>query len=108
MSMLRVLYACITQQHDIRLVVLAGFICIFGCLTAINLFFRAREAAGKRRLILLSAAAAVFGAGVWATHFVAELAFRPGLPVAYDIDLTALSFVIAMLVTWLGIAAALR
>ena len=30
-----------------------------------------------------------------------SLAFEPGLPVAYDIDLTALSLLIAVALTWL-------
>jgi len=105
---LKVLYSCITEQHDIRLVVLAGLVCIFGCFTAINLFVRAREAVGPRRFALVSAAAGVFGAGVWTTHFIAELAFKPGLPVAYDTDLTALSLGTAILVAWFGMLATLR
>ncbi len=56
----------------------------------------------------MSAAAGVFGAGVWTTHFIAELSFKPGLPIAYDTDLTALSLVIAILVSWLGMLATLR
>jgi PAS domain S-box-containing protein len=106
--MLKVLYACLTQKHDLRLVLVAGVVCIFACFTAIELFFRAREAAGRRRLALLSGAAAIFGAGVWATHFVAELAFQPGLPIAYHSGLTALSFFIAVGLTWPGMAAAVR
>jgi NO-binding membrane sensor protein with MHYT domain len=51
---------------------------------AVNLCTHARETEARRRLALVSAAALVFAAGVWATHFVAELAFRPGLPIAYD------------------------
>jgi len=105
---LKVLYSCITEQHDIRLVVLAGLVCIFGCFTAINLFVRAREAVGQRRFALVSAAAGVFGAGVWTTHFIAELAFKPGLPIAYDTDLTALSLGTAILVAWFGMLATLR
>ena len=34
-----------------------------------------------------------FGFGVWATHFVAMLAFSPGMPTAYDVPLTALSLI---------------
>jgi NO-binding membrane sensor protein with MHYT domain len=104
----KTVYTCITDRHDLRLVLLAAIVCIFGCFTAVNLFVRAREAIGKRRLALVSAAAAVFGAGVWTTHYVAELAFKPGLPIAYDGYLTALSIVIAMSVAWLGMAVALR
>lgn len=106
--MFKVLYACITEEHDIRLVVLAGCICIFGSFTGVSLLVRAREAFGKRRLALPSAAAVVFGTGVWTTHFVAELAFKPGLPIAYDTDLTALSLAVAIFVAWVGMLAALR
>jgi NO-binding membrane sensor protein with MHYT domain len=106
--MLKVLFSCIREQHDLRLVVLAACVCIFGCFTAVNLLVPAREAAGKRRLALVSTAAGVFGASVWTTHFIAELAFEPGLPIAYDADLTALSLVIAIIVAWLGMVAALQ
>lgn len=106
--MFEVLCAYITEEHDIRLVILAGCACIFGSFTGVSLLVRAREAFGKRRLALLSAAAAVFGAGVWTTHFVAELAFKPGLPIVYDTGLTALSLAVAISVAWVGMLAALR
>ena len=38
---------------------------------------------------------------------MAELAFRPGLPIAYDLGFTALSVVVAVLVSGLGLAIAL-
>src|ERR1700756_2163936 len=106
--MLKVLYSCIREQHGLRLVILAACVCVFGCFTAVNLLVPAREAAGKRRLALMSTAAGVFGASVWTTHFIAELAFEPGLPIAYDADLTALSLVIAIILAWLGMVAALQ
>lgn len=106
--MLSVLYACITEQHDLRLVALAALLCLFSCFTAVNLFLHASDAKGKSRAIWHAAAAIVFGSGVWATHFVAELAYNPGVPIGYDIGLTLLSIAIAMGVTWLGIAIALR
>jgi diguanylate cyclase len=90
----KVLYACIVEQHDIRLFILGGCICIFGCFTAVSLLVRAQETFGKQRLVRLSGAATVFGAGVWTTHFIAELAFKPGLPITYDTGLIALSLAI--------------
>jgi diguanylate cyclase (GGDEF)-like protein/PAS domain S-box-containing protein len=48
----------------------------------------------------------VTGCGIWATHFIAMLAFTPGVPVAYDPWLTVLSLAAAMLVTSLGLAIA--
>jgi NO-binding membrane sensor protein with MHYT domain/nitrogen-specific signal transduction histidine kinase len=105
--MLRI-YACLTEQHDLRLVALAGAICLFACYTGLDLLARARDLARGRRLIWSSAAAIVFGSGIWATHFVAELAYSPGLPVAYDIGLTALSLVVAVALSWLGMMIVLR
>ncbi|HLI11270.1 MAG TPA: MHYT domain-containing protein [Alphaproteobacteria bacterium] len=105
--MLRVL-SCITGEHDLRLVVLAGLVCAFACYTAFSLVDRSRESGAKHmRWIWISGAAVVTGCGVWATHFVAMLAFQPHLPIGYDLGLTALSIAIAVSVTWLGLALAL-
>jgi two-component system sensor histidine kinase/response regulator len=102
-------YWCLTAQHDFRLVVLAVIVCLLACSATTSLFVRAREAARRGKLVLLSVVtAAVFGSGVWTTHFVAELAYRPGLPVGFDIGLTVLSLGIAISITWLGMLAALR
>ncbi|HXQ53399.1 MAG TPA: MHYT domain-containing protein [Stellaceae bacterium] len=106
--MLKVIYLCVTEQHDLRLVALAGFICLFACFTACNIFARAGEARGGRRLLWVAAVSFVFGCGVWTTHFVAELAYRPGLPVSYDPGITALSAVLAVAVTLMGIVVALE
>ncbi|HEX3496637.1 MAG TPA: diguanylate cyclase, partial [Methylocella sp.] len=105
--MLRV-YACITEQHDVRLVFLAAMICVYACLISMNLFVRANGAGRDRPRSWLFVAATVFGAGVWATHFIAELAYEPGFPISYDAGLTALSFVAAIEATWLGMFVAHR
>src|ERR1700689_5064675 len=103
------IYGCLTAQHDIRLVILAAIVCLFASFTAASLLIRGREAVKRGKLFVLSAAAAlVFGGGVWATHFVAELAFQPGLPIGWDTDLTILSLVIAVVVSWLGLFTMLR
>src|SRR5258708_5346785 len=39
------------------------------------------------------------GGGIWSMHFIAMLAFVTPMPVAYDISLTALSFLVAVIVT---------
>lgn len=100
------LYACVTEQHDLRLVLVAGVICLLASYTAFSLTARVRP--GDRSAIAwLAAAAFVTGSGVWATHFVAMLAFRPGIPVNYDFGLTALSVVIAVIVSGCGWFAAI-
>ena len=105
--MLRV-YGCITEQHDFRLVLLAALVCVLACYTALSLIARARETEARRRLAWVSAASVVFGGGVWATHFVAMLAFRPGFPIGYDVGLTLMSIAVAVVIAWLGFALGLR
>ncbi|HEX3864488.1 MAG TPA: response regulator [Stellaceae bacterium] len=106
--MLRI-YGCLVDQHDLRLVVLAGLICFFANFTSSNLIVRARQAEGNsKQLTWLVAAAIVFSSGVWTTHFVAELAYMPGIPVGYDITLTVASFIVALIASYLGLFVALR
>jgi diguanylate cyclase (GGDEF)-like protein/PAS domain S-box-containing protein len=93
--MLRVI-GCITQQHDLRLVVLAAFICVLTCGTTVNLMAGAQTKKGATSLAHVLAASAVFGSGVWSLHFVAMLAFISGTPIAYDISLTFISVLIAI------------
>ncbi|MGB8840907.1 MAG: MHYT domain-containing protein [Aliidongia sp.] len=106
--MLRI-YGCLTTQHDLPLVLLAVMVCLFSCFATSVLMVRGREAARRGKIGLLSAVvAAVFGGGIWTTHFIAELAYRPGLPLAFDANLTVLSLVVAIGVAWLGMLAAFR
>jgi diguanylate cyclase len=99
-------YTCITQEHDLRLVGLAAAICALASFTAIDLLHHVRLSSGRTRLLWLAVAATSTGFGIWATHFIAMLAFSPGLPSAYNISLTALSLVVAIAVTGLGLAIA--
>src|SRR5277367_4561833 len=98
------IYGCVTERHDIRLVLLAGAVCIFGCFATANLLARTREAARRGKLAVLSlVTACVFGCSIWTTHFIAQLAYEPGLPVGYDVALTALSLAVGIAIAWLGL-----
>ncbi len=99
--MLHVL-GCITEQHDLRLVALAGVLCFFACATAMTMVGRARATVGRVQFIWISAAGVVAGCGIWATHFVAMLAYQTGLPASYDGALTVLSAFIAIFVSGVG------
>src|SRR5580658_5178122 len=106
--MLRI-YGCLTTQHDLRLVMLAVVVCLIVCLATANLVVHARESRQHGKLLWLSAAAAiVYGGGIWTTHFVAELAYRPGLPIGYDVGLTLLSLTLAVAIAWIGLYTFLR
>jgi len=92
--MYRVL-TCLVTEHDWRLVVLAGAICAFASAVAISLFHRARASHGRTRAIWVCLDAAVGGCGIWATHFVAMLAYDPGAGAGYNIPITLLSLLFA-------------
>jgi diguanylate cyclase (GGDEF)-like protein/PAS domain S-box-containing protein len=55
----------------------------------------------------LSLDAAAAGFGIWATHFIAMLAYDPGIGAGYNVALTVLSLLIAILITGAGLAIAL-
>src|SRR3954466_1144208 len=103
--MLRVL-TCLGTEHDWRLVIVAGVVCFLTSLTAINRFGRARALAGRARVTWLAAAGAAAGCGIWATHFIAMLAYEPRISIGYGIALTALSLVAAVVVTGTGLGVA--
>jgi signal transduction histidine kinase/NO-binding membrane sensor protein with MHYT domain/DNA-binding response OmpR family regulator/HPt (histidine-containing phosphotransfer) domain-containing protein len=69
---------------------------------------RARATFGRAQLIWLAAAGVVAGCGIWATHFVAMLAYQTSLPVEYDARLTILSALIAIVLSAAGYWVAIR
>jgi diguanylate cyclase len=98
---------CIAYEHDLRLVALAAAVCTLASFTAISLLHHVRRSTGRMRLAWLAVSATATGFGIWATHFIAMLAFSPGIPNAYNIALTALSLIAAIFLTGAGLAVAL-
>ncbi|PVM84597.1 EAL domain-containing protein [Caulobacter endophyticus] len=103
--MLKVL-TCLTGQHDFRLVLVAGLVCFAACFTAFRLFSRLRGARGLVRGAWLLLTGLVAGSGVWATHFIAMVAYDPGLKTGYSPAGTLLSLMIAVLFMAAGFAVA--
>lgn len=104
--MFRVL-TCLTAEHDWRLVMLAGAVCFLASIVAVTIFHRAVASQSMTRLIWIVIAGAAIGYGIWATHFIAMLAYGPGVPTGYGVALTSLSLAVAMVLTsgGLGVAA---
>jgi NO-binding membrane sensor protein with MHYT domain/methyl-accepting chemotaxis protein len=97
------IYNCLTTQHDWRLVVAAALICLLASLVAFSLFQIARLTVGRQRIGWIALAGVAAGCGIWATHFVAMLAYDPGIPIGFDIALTFASLLIAVLFTSVGL-----
>ncbi len=103
-----VLFDFFTSGHDVRLVALAAGVCLVSAYACMSLLHHARQATGRMRLAWNSVAALAVGFGIWVTHFIAVVAYRPGFVWGYDLGLTAASLGIAVLVCGLGLALAIR
>jgi diguanylate cyclase (GGDEF)-like protein/PAS domain S-box-containing protein len=99
--MLRVLN-CLTEEHVWQFVLPASAMCLVVSLAAISLLRRARITGGHIRLVWTGIAGTVFGCGIWGTHFIAILGYRPGITIAYGIELTVASLIVAVAVSSAG------
>jgi diguanylate cyclase (GGDEF)-like protein len=97
---------CLVTEHDWRLVVLGGTICWLASAVAISLLHRARASQGRTRAVWVGLDAAVSGCGIWATHFVAMLAYDPGTGAGYNIPITLISLVFAIAISAVGLGIA--
>ncbi|MEJ5976119.1 EAL domain-containing protein [Novosphingobium sp. PS1R-30] len=96
-------FSCITQEHDLRLLLVAVAICFFTELTSFTLAGDIRRMATlpQRRWSVMIAF--VVASGIWATHFIAMLAYQPHLPSAYSPLLTVLSFAVCFAVCFAAV-----
>lgn len=87
---------CIRDNHDPRLVILAGLICLMGAVASILLLRHARSSPPSDRIGWTIATGLVSGLGIWATHFVAMLGYDPGFILGFHAGTTLLSLVLVV------------
>ena len=87
----------VTGTYDPYLVALSILVASFASYTALDLGGRVALAQGPTHRIWLAAAALTMGGGIWSMHFVAMLAFVLPMPMSYDVGLTVLSLMLAIL-----------
>ena len=90
------LIACLTQQHDLRLVVVAACLAPIGSTVGFRLLRLAALSHGARRMALSTGFALAIGVGAWTTHFVSMLAWLPGVPVRYQVTGVVVSLLVAV------------
>ena len=83
-------------HHNLLLVALAAVVCALSTFAGVTLLHHARRTEGPMQLAWIGIAAISVGFGIWATHFIAEMALEIGIPTGYNIPLTLLSLAIAM------------
>ena len=94
------------HQHDARLTLLAVLVSVCGSITAFRLYSRLRGSRGTVRFAWTLLTGFVAGAGAWATHFLALLAYDTGMPTGYWPAMTMASLMIAVVFTSLGFGVA--
>ncbi|WP_422059842.1 bifunctional diguanylate cyclase/phosphodiesterase [Sphingopyxis sp.] len=101
-------FECIVGQHDLRLVLLAALVWVLGSAALFLLLARSIDCVEARRRQWVAVAALAAGVGVWATHFIAMLAYDGSMPLSFDPGTTILSVAIAILAFWASFLAAGR
>lgn len=94
--------SCLRDAHDLRLVLVAAAICVISAFAGFSGYHRV--AAAQRSAVWMLGPGLVAGMGIWATHFMAMLAYQPMLEISYRLDLTLAS----MMVPVLGMTGAFR
>ncbi len=92
-------FTCLAFEHNLLLVGLAGMLCILANLGTASFVGRSRQTTGNARLAWILVAAAAGGFGIWATHFVAMLAYDPGIQLSFDLPQTLASLAIGCIAT---------
>ena len=103
--MYRVL-ACLANEHDYWLVGLAVLVCVATALTTFMLYATTGASRDRRKFGWAALTGVCAGSGIWATHFVAMLAYQGSLPTYYEPVATLGSLLIAIALATCGFALA--
>jgi diguanylate cyclase (GGDEF)-like protein len=84
-------------SYSPSLVVISLFVAILASYTALDLAGRIATAKGRAVFYWMSGGAVAMGVGVWSMHFIGMLALRLPFALGFDVGITALSLLIAVL-----------
>ncbi|MGJ7546919.1 putative bifunctional diguanylate cyclase/phosphodiesterase [Pseudomonas alloputida] len=87
----------LTGSYSSALVLISLCVAILASYTALDLTGRIATAKGRAVHLWMGGGALAMGIGIWSMHFIGMLAFSLPIALGYDISLTALSLVIAVL-----------
>src|ERR1700730_14441996 len=89
----------VTSTYNPYLVALSILVAALASYTALDLGGHVGAARALARRTWLVASAITMGGGIWSMHFLGMLAFVVQIPMSYEIGLTAVSLVVAIVVT---------
>ncbi|WP_248751710.1 EAL domain-containing protein [Pseudomonas sp. MWU15-20650] len=84
-------------SYSPSLVVISLCVAILASYTALDLAGRISTAKGRAVYLWMAGGALAMGVGVWSMHFIGMLALRLPFALGFDLDITALSLLIAVL-----------
>jgi diguanylate cyclase (GGDEF)-like protein len=92
-------------SYNYFLVAVSLLVAMLSSYTTLDLASRIHslQAAGARRIVWLLGGAAVMGTGIWSMHFIGMLAFRMPMAFTYDLGLTLVSLLIAVLLSFFAL-----
>ncbi|MCB5189402.1 bifunctional diguanylate cyclase/phosphodiesterase [Methylobacillus arboreus] len=97
-----------TGSYDYRLVLLSIAIAFISSLAAFMFTNRVARNQGGSAKAWMALGAVTMGSGIWAMHFISMMAWSLPTPMGYMLDDTALSWLIAVSVSWLALDIASR
>ncbi|AOE85665.1 putative bifunctional diguanylate cyclase/phosphodiesterase [Pseudomonas sp. TCU-HL1] len=89
----------LTGSYDYSLVLISLLVAILASYTALDLAGRVTSSQGRGAVLWIAGGAIAMGIGIWSMHFIGMLAFSLPIPLGYDLPLTLLSLLIAVLVS---------
>lgn len=92
----------LTGSYDMTLVFASYVVATFASFTALHLASQITASQGQHRRFWLFGGAIAMGVGIWSMHFIAALAFMLPMPVSYDVMITLISVLPAIVAS--GIA----
>jgi diguanylate cyclase (GGDEF)-like protein len=85
--------------YNLNLVLLSIAIAIFASYAALDLAARLATVKDKLFYFWFLGGAFAMGTGIWSMHFIGMLAFKLPIPMGYDVGITILSLIIAIVVS---------
>ena len=83
-------------QHQLSYALFSLVVAILGAWTALDLQRQVEAHQGRRRIYWLVATAFAMGVSIWTADYVAMLGYDAGMPITYDLGLTAGSLLMAI------------
>ena len=86
----------LTAHYDSLLVLISLLVAILASYTALDMAGRINSASARGSILWLAGGAVAMGIGIWSMHFIGMLSFNLPIPLGYDLGITVLSLVIAI------------